>query len=123
MKIINVYMPNHKSPQREALVKLRRTLWAREDIDDTEFFIMGDWNFVEDKADRSPQHDDDLGVTNEMDKLKTSLDLLDSWRTSNPGSRSFTWEGTFGNERKKYFRGSITSTLLGIHGRLQTNTK
>ena len=103
MKIVNVYMPNHKSPQREALVKLRRTLRARGDIDDTEFFIMGDWNFVEDKADRSPQHDDDLGVTNEMNKLKTSLDLLDGWRTSNPGSRSFTWEGTFGNERKKIF--------------------
>jgi len=78
-------------------------LQARGDIDDTEFFIMGDWNFVKDKADRSPQHDDDLGVTNEMNKLKTSLDLLDGWRTSNPSSRSFTWEGTFGNERKKIF--------------------
>ena len=26
MKIVNVYMPNHKAPQREALAKLRRTL-------------------------------------------------------------------------------------------------
>jgi len=103
MKIVNVYMPNHKSPQREALVKLRRMLRARGDINNTEFFIMGDWNFIEDKADRSPQHDDDLGVTNEMNKLKMSLDLLDGWRTLNPGSRSFTWEGMFGNKRKKIF--------------------
>jgi len=40
-----------KAPQREALAKLRRTLRARGDIDDTELFIMGDWNFVEDKMD------------------------------------------------------------------------
>jgi len=64
---------------------------------------MGDWNFVEDKVDRSPQHDDDLRVTNEMNKLKTSLDLLDGWRSSNPDSRSFTWEGMFGSEKKKIF--------------------
>jgi len=62
---------------------------------------MGDWNFVEDKVDRSPQHNDDLRVTNEMNKLKTSLDLLDGWRSSNPGSRSFTWEGTFGSKKKE----------------------
>ena len=103
MKIVNVYMPNHKAPQREALIKLRRTLRARRDITDTEFFIMGDWNFVEDKVDRSPQHDNNHRVTNEMNKLKTSLDILDGWRTSNPGSRSFTWEGTFGSEKKKIF--------------------
>ena len=63
LNIVNVYMPNHKAPQREALIKLRRTLKAKKDIKDSELFVMGNWNFVEDKVDRSPQHDDNHGVT------------------------------------------------------------
>jgi exonuclease III len=64
---------------------------------------MGDWNFVEDKIDRSPQHDDDHGVMNEMTKLKAEIDLIDGWSATNPEARSFTWEGTTGNDRRKIF--------------------
>jgi len=32
LNIVNVYMPNHKAPQKEALVKLRRTMKARRTL-------------------------------------------------------------------------------------------
>ena len=96
-------MPNHKLLQKETLRNLRRELKNYQGLKDSELIVMGDWNFVEDKIDRSPQHDDDRGVMREMVKLKTSLDLIDGWRAANPDKRSFSWEGTSGNERKKIF--------------------
>jgi len=38
-----------------------------------------------------------------MAKLKVPLDLVDGWRLSNPEARSFSWEGTTGDERRKIF--------------------
>ena len=103
LNIVNVYMPNDKPQQKETLTKLRRDLRNSVDITESELLIVGDWNFVEDKIDRSPQHHDDRRVTNEMTKLKATLDLIDGWRRENPLTRSFTWEGSAGNERKKIF--------------------
>ena len=103
LNIVNVYMPNHKVQQKEALVDLRRSLDMKRDIINTELIVLGDWNFVEDRVDRSPQHDNDRRVTGEMAKLKATYDLTDGWRQSNPKARSFTWEGTTGSERKKIF--------------------
>jgi len=68
-----------------------------------ELLILGDWNFVEDKIDRSPQHNDDRGVTTEMTKMKAEFDLLDGWRLSNPDEVKFSWEGSTGNQRRKIF--------------------
>ena len=56
---------------------------------------------MKDKIDRSPQHDDDKGMTREMSKLKASLDLIDRWRAMNPDEQKFTWEGTSGNGGRK----------------------
>ena len=103
LNVVNVYMPNHKALQKEALENLTRELRNYRNITDTELIILGDWNFVEDKIDRSPQHDDDRRVTREMTNLKATYDLIDGWREANPESRSFTWEGTTGNERRKIF--------------------
>jgi exonuclease III len=96
--IINVYMPNNKTQQKETLADLRSTLKTDKNIKNSELIILGDWNFVEDQIDRSPQHSDDRGVTREMTKLKTSFELTDGWRKANPQTRSFTWEGTNGND-------------------------
>jgi exonuclease III len=103
LNIVNVYMPNQKLEQRETLKGLRRKLKMRLNTAGEDLLIMGDWNFVEDKVDRSPQHDDDHGVMNEMTKLKAEMDLIDGWRVTNPEARSFTWEGTTGNDRRKIF--------------------
>lgn len=103
LNIVNVYMPNHKTQQKEALINLRQKLEGIRNITDTELLIVGDWNFVEDRTDQSPQHNDDHGVTSKMTKLKTRFDLIDGWREAHPEARSFTWEGTTGNNRKKIF--------------------
>ena len=103
LNLVNVYMPNHKTPQKEMLKHLRNKMRAKTHIDKEELIILGDWNFVEDRIDRSPQHDNDSGVTNEMTKLKSSLNLIDGWRTSNPDIRGFTWEGSTGPEKRKIF--------------------
>ena len=96
-------MPNNKLLQKETLTDLRRTLRKKKDIRESELVILGEWNFVEDQLDRSPQHADDRGVTGEMTKLKVSLDLTDEWRKANPTAQSFTWEGTTGNEKRNIF--------------------
>ena len=103
INIINIYMPNNKLHQKETLRELRQKMENIQDINNKELLIVGDWNFVEDCIDRSPQHDDDHNVIREMTKLKTSFDLLDSWRESNPDARKFTWEGSSGCERRKIF--------------------
>ena len=99
LNIVNVYLPNHKTQQKEFLTRLTRDLEGQQNLIDTNLLILGDWNFVEDRTDRSPQHDDDKRVTHEMTKLKASFDLIDGWRTTNPEQRKFSWEGTTGNER------------------------
>jgi exonuclease III len=103
LNIVNVYMPNHKAQQKEALINLKRDLKERQHITETDLLLLGDWNFVEDKIDRSPQHDDDRGVTGEMATLKASFDLVDGWRKSNPKARSFSWEGTTGSDKRRIF--------------------
>ena len=103
LSIVNVYMPNHKTLQKEALINLTKELRNCQNITETELLVLGDWNFVEDKIDRSPQHDDDRRVTREMAKLKATYNLTDGWREANPDSRTFTWEGTAGSERRKIF--------------------
>ena len=101
--IVNVYMPNNKIHQRETITNLRRTLINDRNIDHSELIVLGDWNFVEDQVDWSPQHPDDRVVTREMARLKASFELIDGWRKAHPTSRSFTWEGTTSNERRKIF--------------------
>ena len=103
LNTVNVYMPNDKTHQREVLTNLRRALKNETCIKESELIVLGDWNFVEDQVDRSPQHADDRGVNREMTKLKTTLDLSDGWRRANPSTRKYTWEGTSGHERKKIF--------------------
>lgn len=101
LNIVNVYMPNQKPQQREALENLQRDLEEKQDLMDTELMIVGDWNFVGDKVDRSPQHNNDRRVTSKMAKLKTAFDLVDGWKVANPNARSFSWEGRSGSERRR----------------------
>ena len=103
LNMVNVYMPNDKTHQRETLTNLRRALKNETGIKDSELIVLGNWNFVEDQVDRSPQHTDDRGVNREMTKLKTALDLSDRWHKANLSTRKYTWEGTSGHERKKIF--------------------
>ena len=103
LTIVNVYMPNNKPQQKETLQNLCKDLRNHQGIADSELLIVGDWNFMEDKIDRSPQHNDDKGVAREMSRLKMSFDLIDGWRVANPDERRFSWEGMSGNERKKIF--------------------
>ena len=103
INIINIYMPNNKLHQKETLIELRQKMDNIQDINNKELLIIGDWNFVEDSIDRSPQHNDDHNVISEMTKLKTSFNLLDGWRESNPDAWRFTWEGSSGCDRRKIF--------------------
>jgi len=103
LNMVNVYMPNNKTQQKEVIINLEKALKKETKIKEQELIILGDWNFVEDQIDRSPQHADDRKVNREMVKLKTSFDLIDGWRKANPSTLKFTWEGTSGTERKKVF--------------------
>ena len=82
--MVNIYMPNDKSQQKEVLINLRRALKNKINLKNSELVILGDWNFVEDQLDRSPQHTDNRRVDREMTKLKMTFNLIDGWHWTNP---------------------------------------
>jgi hypothetical protein len=56
---------------------------------------------------------DDRGVMGDVTQMKATFDLIDRWRVSNQETRSFSWEGTTGSERKR-------SSQLRIHRKYTT---
>jgi len=54
LNMVNVYMPNDKTQQKEAIINLEKALKKETKIKEQELIILGDWNFVEDQIDRSP---------------------------------------------------------------------
>ena len=119
LNIINVYMPNKAPATKGNTDGLRKDPEKRQSLNKSELVMLGDWNFVEDQIDRIPQHAaGDRGLTGEMTKLKVLLELTDRWRKANPSTRSFTWEGTAGNDKRNLF-----SRINRIYGKLPTSTK
>ncbi|KAF8993826.1 hypothetical protein BDQ17DRAFT_1331442 [Cyathus striatus] len=89
IKILNVYAPNQKPEQLAFWQKIKDNLDNRRipkpDI------ILGNFNIVEDSADRLPAHPDDNKVVEALKDIKSRLNLVDGWCTENPDSITFTY--------------------------------
>lgn len=84
-----VYAPNPHRKNKEFWERIEE-LWKKEKWGKPTC-MLGDFNIVEDSADRLPPHQDPLGTVNSLSSLKTYLNLIDGWRRENPTEINFTF--------------------------------
>ncbi|KIJ12237.1 hypothetical protein PAXINDRAFT_54656, partial [Paxillus involutus ATCC 200175] len=87
LTILNIYTPNESSTNAEFWDQLSLEL----ETTPKPGILLGDFNLVEDALDRLPPHTDASRATEALAKLKTTLSLVDGWRTENPDSTAFTF--------------------------------
>ncbi|KDQ10218.1 hypothetical protein BOTBODRAFT_178419 [Botryobasidium botryosum FD-172 SS1] len=92
IEIINTYCPNEPKAKIEFLEKLRKKIKKNKGIKNP--LVMGDFNFTEDDIDRFPMRPDDNKVVKTFTKLKKDLNLVDTWRSINPGKINYTFTQT-----------------------------
>ncbi|KAI0669896.1 Endonuclease/exonuclease/phosphatase, partial [Trametes maxima] len=88
LKILNVYGPNSASENANFWDSLRQHGLGRIDI------MTGDFNIVEESADRLPQREDQRAPAESLGNLKKSLNMLDGWRRMFPTKRAYTYMQT-----------------------------
>lgn len=89
LDIVNAYMPNEVCKKIDCLTKMKEEI---ENINNwNEPILMGDWNFVEGKIDRLPEHEDNEEVLKKWGKIKKHLNLYDGWRAHNPTTLEYTY--------------------------------
>ncbi|EIW61240.1 DNase I-like protein, partial [Trametes versicolor FP-101664 SS1] len=85
LKILNIYAPNDATDNEAFWVRLGNERLGRID------FLLGDFNLVEDRADRVPQREDPERPREALQALCEKLDLIDGWRSSNPLAPRYTF--------------------------------
>ncbi|EIW64974.1 DNase I-like protein, partial [Trametes versicolor FP-101664 SS1] len=85
LKILNVYAPNDGQTNAAFWRTLREKNLGRIDL------MLGDFNVVEDRADRLPARDDPEAPRDALRSLCESHSLLDGWRMTRPIEQAFTY--------------------------------
>ncbi|EIW54200.1 DNase I-like protein, partial [Trametes versicolor FP-101664 SS1] len=85
LKILNVYAPNDAAENESFWARLASERLGRVDL------LLGDFNVVEDRADRIPQREDPEGPREALQNLYEGLSMVDGWRNSNPLHPRFTF--------------------------------
>lgn len=63
--------------------------------------MLGDFNIVEDSADRLPPHHDPQGAVSSLASLKSYLNQIDGWRRENPTDINFTFRTESGSLKSR----------------------
>ena len=92
--LINIYAPNQPGLAVDFYEELNERIQENEL---TQPIILGDFNFVEERQDRLPEHDDPQAVRTAFRTLTKRLNLLDGWRMSNMEEREYTFSQTTGS--------------------------
>ncbi len=90
LSILGVYAPNDAAENGLFWAKIREYFETHHDTPAPDI-VLGDMNVVEEPIDRLPMHADSEAATDELDNLKTALNLIDGWRNAFPTTRSFTF--------------------------------
>ncbi|KAF9001754.1 Endonuclease/exonuclease/phosphatase [Cyathus striatus] len=110
LKLLNVYSPNSKQDKIDFWTRLRNVLESgaipKPNI------ILGDFNMVEDSADRLPAHLDDHESVNAFKQIKSLLHLKDGWRDANPNELAFTYKQALLNPDSRIDRIYMTDNFL-----------
>lgn len=91
LTILNVYAPNVPSDNGN-FWSLLENKWTDRDthlpIPDV---MLGDFNVVEDALDRLPSHLDSTTATSPLHCFRSTLNLLDGWRSTFPTTKAFSF--------------------------------
>ncbi|EJD46190.1 hypothetical protein AURDEDRAFT_39136, partial [Auricularia subglabra TFB-10046 SS5] len=133
LTIVGVYAPTDKAQNAGMWTTLEEMLHAgnlRPDI------IMGDFNFVEDPIDRYLAGLSAIDSPDSFASLKRSMNVVDGWRTTFPGTIEWTWRNSARSAMSRIDRIYLTRplnvssrewkvTITGItkddHSRVQTD--
>ncbi|KAI0718698.1 Endonuclease/exonuclease/phosphatase, partial [Cerioporus squamosus] len=89
LTILNAYAPNDMVENMVFWNSLKSCAgepgWARPDM------FVGDFNIVEDAADRAPSRMDSAGAVEALQGLLIKLGLVDGWRCRNGAARMFSY--------------------------------
>jgi hypothetical protein len=87
--ILNIYVPNapQEHPPFWNNIQHKLTKLHVPTID----VILGDFNITEDIIDRIPTRYDDYSAVEAIHTFRESLNMIDSWRHSNPNTQQFTF--------------------------------
>ncbi|RDX53125.1 hypothetical protein OH76DRAFT_1454029 [Lentinus brumalis] len=89
LTLLNVYAPNHMPENAVFWPAVRESLTRRRapKVD----IMLGDLNMVDCALDRLPPRKDPEDAATALGSLVTGLSLIDGWRRTHPGKRSFTY--------------------------------
>ncbi|OJT09005.1 Transposon TX1 uncharacterized 149 kDa protein [Trametes pubescens] len=89
LTILNVYAPNCSAKNAEFWTELKEHYVgmgaAKPDI------LLGDFNVVDDPADRIPSRADAAAAVEALAHLRALLGVVDSWRRAHPAERAFSY--------------------------------
>ncbi|KAF6751800.1 Endonuclease/exonuclease/phosphatase [Ephemerocybe angulata] len=91
--VLAIYAPNAPN-ENAAFWKLLKKKWTDAPRDSPlplPDVMLGDFNLVEDSADRLPSHSDNAQAVEALRDLKKYLKLIDGWRTENPDEMAYTY--------------------------------
>ena len=92
--LINYYAPNIELNQVRKLQQIKNNLQKMSIIENTQFILTGDWNFIFDRSLDALGGSPTLKFNSlkEIQSLIIDYELLDIWRARNPTLRQLTWK-------------------------------
>ncbi|KAI0667434.1 Endonuclease/exonuclease/phosphatase, partial [Trametes maxima] len=105
LKIMNIYGPNDTNENGTLWEKLENEHEGRINI------LLGDFNIVEEAADRIPAREDGQRATKALESLKRKWGVADGWRMTNPGKRAFTFHQKNATSQSRLDRIYIRNSL------------
>ncbi|KZP06552.1 DNase I-like protein, partial [Athelia psychrophila] len=88
LRILNIYAPNDQAGNANFWKEIPSEL-VRQSIAPPSV-ILGDFNIVEDSIDRLPNRIDNPETVTSLREMRTDMNLLDGWRTTNPTEKNYT---------------------------------
>ncbi|EJD42630.1 hypothetical protein AURDEDRAFT_67506, partial [Auricularia subglabra TFB-10046 SS5] len=134
--VLAVYVPTDKAANAQMWAQIDQALYDRHPRLARPDIILGDFNFVEDPVDRYPAGLNAIDAPASFADLKRTVDLIDGWRNTFPGTVEWTWRNSARsamsridriylsrtlNSRSREWKISITGITKDDHSRVQTD--
>ncbi|KIJ50583.1 hypothetical protein M422DRAFT_245209 [Sphaerobolus stellatus SS14] len=87
--ILNVYAPNSPTENSNFWAEIKR-IWCQKRLA-RPHIMLGDFNLVEDSADRKSPHPDNGPAVNNLQSLKNYFHLQDGWHRTHPDTLAYTY--------------------------------